>query len=203
MENSDLFWIAGGSTSVLLLGSTWSQISLGKTDTLYVAQSDIKDYFYSLALPEPLRAYFCLPPVSWSSMKDLMQDDAAFRVPDHEGWLWPQLRVIPMGWNWAMWIAQRVHQHISLKASNLDMSRVLVEGKAAPDLSDGEVILIPYADNLNVAGVVPGRVQEIKDQIVKELICHQLPFHLRISQHHSAPCKNVLSNLARVRVLSY
>ena len=153
----------------LAAGSTWSQISLGKKDTLYVAQSDIKDYFYSLALPEPLRAFFCLPPVSWDLIKEVMPSNLAFDIPDHEGWLWPQLRVIPMGWNWAMWIAQRVHQHISLTASNLDMSRVLVEGKPAPDLSDGGVVLIPYADNLNVAGVVPGRVQEIKDKVVKEL----------------------------------
>ena len=68
-----------------------------------------------------------------------------------------------------MWLSQRVHQHLCLEASGLDISRVVVEGKAAPDISDGEVILIPYADNLNVAGIDECRVQLIKNQIVAEL----------------------------------
>ena len=55
-----------------------------------------------------------------------------------------------MGWNWAMWISQRVHQLIALGSSGLSESRLLVDGRPAPDLSDGVPILIPYADNFNV-----------------------------------------------------
>ena len=28
--------------------------------------------------------------------------------------LHPAMKVVPMGWNWAMFIAQRVHQHQSM-----------------------------------------------------------------------------------------
>ena len=45
------------------------------------------------------------------------------------------------------------------------MERVLVEGRPCPDLSDGEPILIPYVDNLNVEGTDPARVQAVKDQV--------------------------------------
>ena len=63
-----------------------------------------------------------------------------------------------------MYIAQRVHQNVCLEASSLDTSRLLVEGRPAPDLSEGEVVLIPYADNLNVAGTDQQRVQQVKEE---------------------------------------
>ncbi|CAK9044550.1 unnamed protein product [Durusdinium trenchii] len=44
-----------------------------------------------------------------------------------------------------------------------------MESKAPPDLSDGEVIIIPYADNLNVAGIDEQRVQQVKNKIVDRL----------------------------------
>ena len=68
-----------------------------------------------------------------------------------------------------MWVAQRVHQQISLDASGLTMDRVLVEGRPCPDLSQGDPILIPYADNLNVAGTNMEKVQQTKDRIVARL----------------------------------
>ena len=43
---------------------------------------------------------------------------------------------------------------------------MIVDGKAAPDLSDGLPVLIPYADNLNVAGVNAELVQEVKDGLL-------------------------------------
>lgn len=74
-----------------------------------------------------------------------------------------------MGWNWAMWLAQRAHQNVALEASKLDMARVMVEGKPCPDLSGGEVVIIPFADNLNVAGTNSQRVQQVKDAVVQRL----------------------------------
>ncbi|CAK9013540.1 unnamed protein product [Durusdinium trenchii] len=42
--------------------------------TLYLAQSDIKDYFYSLALPQDLQSLFCLPAIAKSAMQDWALD---------------------------------------------------------------------------------------------------------------------------------
>ena len=66
-----------------------------------------------------------------------------------------------------MWIAQRVHQYQATIASQLDESRILVDGKPAPELSSGEPALLPYADNSNVIGTDQQRVQDVKDRIVK------------------------------------
>eukprot|EP00913_Durusdinium_trenchii_P006886 g6477.t1 len=143
-------------------------VAIPEGSTLYLAQSDIKDYFYSLALPSELQSLFCLPALAKSALQDWNIDMATVDC-DAEGWTFPTLRVIPMGWSWAMWVAQRVHTHLCIEAGGLSIDRVVVESKAPPDLSDKEVILIPYADNLNVAGVDELRVQEVKDKIVRRL----------------------------------
>ena len=68
-----------------------------------------------------------------------------------------------------MWIAQRSHQHQAAIACNLDISRVIVDGRPSPSLADGEPAILPYADNLNVAGTDKSRVQKTKDIIVAHL----------------------------------
>lgn len=61
-----------------------------------------------------------------------------------------------------MWISQSVHQHVAMEASGLPVERVLVEGCGTP-------IILPYADNLNVAGTDRVQVQAVKDVIVGRL----------------------------------
>ena len=152
----------------LAAGSSWSQVSIPKGSKMFVAQSDIKDYFYSLELPHALQPLFCLPPLpssvvqEWSSTLQGLPSSPS-------GWVWPMLQVLPMGWSWAMYFAQRVHQHLCLEATGLSMSQVLVEGRPAPDMSKEGVVLIPYADNLNVAGLNQNEVQHVKDTVVKHL----------------------------------
>ena len=161
----------------LAAGSTWSQLEVPEDSQLFVAQSDIRDYFFSLELPGDLRPFFCLPPISAEHLKAWGIAQPLDGVAETEGWVWPRCRVVPMGWSWAMYIAQRVHQNICLEASGLTTSRLLVEGRPAPDISNGEAVLIPYADNLNVAGIDEGRVQSIKDTIVARLRGHGFRVH--------------------------
>lgn len=153
----------------LAAGSSWAQVSVPTGSALYCAQSDIKDYFYSLALPSSLQSLFCLPSLPRSKVAAWGVNSSDLPEASSSGWVWPRLRVVPMGWSWAMYFAQRAHQHLCLQATGLGMDRVLVEGRPAPDLSDSEVALIPYADNLNVTGICAQRVQEVKDLIVKKL----------------------------------
>ena len=136
----------------LAAGSSWSQVSVPKGNKMYVAQSDIKDYFYSLELPPDLQSMFCLPPLPSSVVQDWSRSLQGL-PSSPSGWVWPMLQVVPMGWSWAMYFAQRVHQHLCLEATGLSMSQVLVEGRPAPDLTKEGVVLIPYADNLNLAGL--------------------------------------------------
>ena len=150
-------------------GASWAQLSVPKGSSLYVAQSDIKDYFYSLQLPEELRPLFSLPAVPAETLHRWQVPRSSWNGDEQGGWVFPMLRVVPMGWSWAMYVAHRAHQHQALIGSGLDVSRVLVDNQPAPDLSSGEPVLLPYADNLNVAGLDASRVQVVKDAAVRRL----------------------------------
>ena len=151
-------------------GSSWARIHIPKNKQLFVAQSDLKDYFYTLQLPESLRQLFSLPPVPSYLLRQWgIGAEHGGQLHYEGGWAHPMLRVVPMGWSWAMWLTQRVHQYQAQLGTGVSTERVLVDGKEAPDLSSGEVLLLPYADNLNIAGTDERRVQQAKEAAVCRL----------------------------------
>ncbi|CAE8608177.1 unnamed protein product [Polarella glacialis] len=150
-------------------GYSWSQVEIPAGETLYVAQSDIKDYFYSLSLPEELREYFGLPAIPTRFLQEWGIPFEHGGSCDNEGFVCPIMTVVPMGWSWAMWIAQRAHQHQAMLGSQVPFSHIIVDGAPVPDLSDGSPVLLPYADNLNVAGIDRARVQAANDAAVARL----------------------------------
>ena len=100
-------------------GYSFGQLELSGNDIMYVAQSDIQDYFYSIGLPDNLHSYFAIRP-------ELLRD----LVPDLQGVAdsvitFPQMRVVPMGWNWAMYFAQRIHQHQVMFGGSFEASQIL------------------------------------------------------------------------------
>ena len=89
-------------------GYSFGQLTIDDDQEMFVAQSDIKDYFYSIGLPSYLSAYFCLPAIRPGLLSG--------RIPELRRWasdavVYPQMKVVPMGWSWAMFFAQRIHQH--------------------------------------------------------------------------------------------
>ena len=159
----------------LAAGYSFGRLEIGEGQTLYTAQSDVKDYFYSIGLPEGLRGYFCLPSVSASQ---LGFDIEGFSIDDEH--IYPALKVVPMGWSWAMWIAQRIHQYQATVALNVPVDQVLADGRPAPSLVEGKPVLIPYADNLNVCGTDREAVQNAKQKVVKHL--RELNFRIHEEQ---------------------
>ena len=59
-------------------GSSWSHVEIPAGKSLYIAQSDIKDYFYSIPLPEELQQFFCLPSIPARCLRE-------WGVPHHHG----------------------------------------------------------------------------------------------------------------------
>eukprot|EP00974_Lingulodinium_polyedra_P026270 2534865-Lingulodinium_polyedra.AAC.1 len=51
--------------------------------------------------------YFCLPAVPHELARHLGANFAG-ALPAQDGWVYPMLTVVPMGWNWAFYLAQRV-----------------------------------------------------------------------------------------------
>ena len=106
-------------------GSSWAQIRIPEGEKLYVAQSDIKDYFYSLQLPKNLRQMFCTPPIAGSLLEHWKVSVDQGGSLGRDGWIHPMLRVVPMGWSWAMWLLQRAHQFQSQIGAGVSQDRVL------------------------------------------------------------------------------
>ena len=164
----------------LAAGYTFGQLEVEAGQTLFTAQSDVKDYFYSIGLPEGLRKFFCLPSVSAAQFSKFLPGRA--QNPDlcESNQVFPVLKVVPMGWSWAMWVAQRIHQHQAELALNTGPEQVLVDGRPPPSLQTGLPVLIPYADNMNICGINKQAVQDAKDRVVKQL--RQVKFRVHEEQ---------------------
>lgn len=124
-------------------------------------------------MPSYLRSYFCLPEIRPSPLAKLASQHGLV-VPELQGWtdessVFPQMKVIPMGWSWAMYFAQRIRQHQVMIGTGADLEQILADGRPAPSLSSGRPLLVLYADNLNVIGTDPVAVQQYKDAAVERL----------------------------------
>ena len=150
-------------------GSSWSHVEIPAGKSLYIAQSDIKDYFYSIPLPDEIQQFFCLPSIPARCLHD-------WGVPHHhggdvnvEGLAFPMFVVTPMGWSWAMYWAQRIHSYQAALGAGLGPGREVFDGAPCPSLDGPEPIMLAYADNLNVVGTDCEEVQRAKDAAVAHL----------------------------------
>ncbi|CAE8640645.1 unnamed protein product [Polarella glacialis] len=109
-------------------GSSWASLEVAEGEQLWIAQSDIKDYFYSLALPAALAQFFCLPSIDASLLTEWGVPGALGGFSNYQGRCYPRLRVVPMGWSWGMWIAQRAHQFQALIGTNRELVQQAKEG---------------------------------------------------------------------------
>ncbi|CAK8996987.1 unnamed protein product, partial [Durusdinium trenchii] len=148
-------------------GYSFSQLQMSDEDTLYIAQTDIKDYFYSIGLPVGLRPYFAFPQVD---LHAIAPDHPLCRQASGPLIVFPRMKVVPMDWNWAMYIAQRAHQYQAMLAAQVGVERVVVDGRPVPRLDRSTpTLLVPYADNLNIVGICQKEVQQLKDKITEHL----------------------------------
>ena len=77
---------------------------------LYFAGGDIDNCFCRIAAPMAARHLFTLPGIY---AKHLGPVSVGGECVDPGSWIVPQLTVLPMGWSWALWIAQSIHEHMA------------------------------------------------------------------------------------------
>ena len=92
--------------------------------TRCVAQFDAEAYFYRCGIPTTMGKYFCLPKVRKSFIQSLGVDVSQLAGD----FVHPHLTVLPMGFSWAMYLAQRVDVHISLLATQLPSTPHFMSG---------------------------------------------------------------------------
>ena len=138
---------------------SWSRIELGVEDELFVAQEDVRDFFYRLGIDEELGRYFCLPPVS---VDELFIAAAAEGVSlegvepgDRE--IWPHLAVLPMGFSWAFHLAHVAHEHLA--GSVLGETPLVRDREPSIPLAQVSPQCLIYADNSNHLGTKHGPVE--------------------------------------------
>ncbi|CAK0853814.1 unnamed protein product [Prorocentrum cordatum] len=116
-------------------------------EAIYSASFDIKDYFQELRIDEELSQYFALPAVRASAVG--VGSISGVQVDTHE-LIYPALQSLPMGFSWAMWAAQLVHEEV-LRRAGLPPPRLLRDGTPPPSLGGGPVHMA-FADNFGAIG---------------------------------------------------
>lgn len=79
---------------------------------LTVGGADLRGAFYYLGLPVGLRDLFTMLSAGALGLKTL-KNGQELRAPV---WVVPRVCVAPMGWAWALWWMQRIHERASLRS---------------------------------------------------------------------------------------
>jgi hypothetical protein len=82
---------------------------------LYVAKMDLSNFYHQLTLPEWMRPYFALPPLTAAEIGALpaaalsaeVRQAIAAGLP-----VYPCCATLPMGWSHSVFVAQSVHEHV-------------------------------------------------------------------------------------------
>ena len=155
-------WFAQPDKVHLCTAEALSRICLEDTGSLYIATADLKDAFYHFELPDLLRPYFSMRPV-FAGEIGVHSLDGVEVAYNHR--IYPRLKVLPMGWNHALWWCQSIHQRIVSRAGAVASN--CLEDKAA--VPDGRCMHLEYVDNFVVIGTDPEAVQNLADKGVQEL----------------------------------
>eukprot|EP00971_Amphidinium_carterae_P339509 6477355-Amphidinium_carterae.1 len=157
-------------------GAKLADIRLPPAANLYIGKSDVKDFFYNIRLDGKVCEYFgmpslrCCDAVRYFHERDLpIPKELQDMVLTGRASVWPCFTAVPMGWKWAMYIAQRIHTKICLEGSGLDSDRVMEEGVIPDVLGTTTPMILPYVDNLNVLGTSADVVDSILLSIVHRL----------------------------------
>ena len=91
---------------------------------MYYGTCDVKNAFYQHELPAWIATYFSLAGVKAYEVGVKYMDG---REVDPNPILYPQLRVVPMGWSWGVALVQEAHLHLLAECGGLEEQRRAVD----------------------------------------------------------------------------
>ncbi|CAK0857930.1 unnamed protein product [Prorocentrum cordatum] len=149
---------------VLPTGGSFAALELDDPEgILNVEGVDLKDAFYHLELPIELRRYFVMRPVLAGSV-GVSSAGGCLVAPTAK--LFPRLKVVPMGWSWALWWCQSIMERIAEQSGCPEPQR-LHDGRPAPGLS--EFGHLQYVDNFVSLGYDRDAVRAAVARVAAEL----------------------------------
>ena len=165
-------WFAAPDKVRLTTAEALSRIQLPSGGPLYVSTADLKDAFYHFELPAELRRFFTMRPVHAGSVGVKAIDGVAVS-PSCK--IFPQLRVLPMGWSHALWWCQMIHQRIVSEIGATAENSI--EDKAI--VPEDDCMHLEYVDNWVVLGTNKDKVEKLAQRGVdvlrqKGLVVHEV-----------------------------
>jgi hypothetical protein len=79
------------------------QMQLSEGAPMFVAKSDLSNFYHHLGLPAWLQPFFALPPLTPAELKS---------IGAPLGGAFPMCVTMPMGWSHAVYLAQSAHEHV-------------------------------------------------------------------------------------------
>lgn len=170
-----------------LLGSMecWGRLEIEKGEEMFIAQEDVKDFFYRLGISKSLGEYFCFPAIDPVLLRDELGE-----VPQevqrlaHEAVapIFPHMRVLPMGFSWAFHLAHQAH--VELARRTLPTTPLIRDREMLPrmggDKGCNDAMLI-YADNNNHIGTNMDSVNSQHQSMLRALSKEGLATHDLVS----------------------
>ena len=163
-------WFREPTPVTLTTGESLRRIELGAEDRLYVCNADLANAFYTLAMPKELRQFFGLRSVLAG---DVGIDNLQGVAVKKNQRIFPRIAVLPMGWSWALYWCQHIHQNIA-ERSGLTQEERLQDFRAAHSRGFWHV---QYVDNLHVIGTNKTEVETRFWKAVEELKKSGLTVH--------------------------
>ena len=133
-------------------GAAWSELVLQPEQPFFIALSDIKDYFYCLAIPDDLCEFFAFEPITGPEAAALAREFPALGNPaDFENLeqVFPCLQVLPMGWSWSFHFAQVALSHSVKNILDLPSGNLILDREPLSEPGDTQALVLPYCDNLS------------------------------------------------------
>ena len=155
-------------TPDLPTGASFCRINVAPGCSIFESSSDLKDAFYTIELPTPLRLYFTLDPVKASDLGISILDGVSL---ERNTLVHPRLSVVPMGWSHAVYICQTVVRSLVLKAAGVRPSMLVSDLAPLPDLDSGAIFI--YVDNIITVGTdknLDVQLQKNINHVVESLV---------------------------------
>ena len=121
-------WFTEPKKVHLASGEALGRIQVSEGEELHVCSADLANAFYTLELPSQLRKFFGLRRLRAEYVGEEIRRQLGLRKGD---WVYPRVKVVPMGWAWALYWCQTVNERIC-ERSGLNKETRLHDNCATP-----------------------------------------------------------------------
>lgn len=132
---------------------------------LYVAKSDLSDFFYRFRIPQWMQPYFALPGIK----AEELQLESKYGIGTL---IYPCLAVLAMGWSHSVYLAQKAHEHLLNTSTRLQPQDRIT---ATNDLRIDRIRHMVYIDDVLMFGTDQVLMKQVQDEYIQTAKIRNLP----------------------------